>query len=136
MKTYFKLSKLGMCCPLVSLLMLCAAIIDSRGAWAEQKPLMWVGDIPLAPSFMLRPNEAVLFDSPAMRITKITAVSAATKAQIVQFYDTHLSALGWKGENGVYHKAGEQLAIQPLQGKPFSETEALWLIQLSPVPTE
>lgn len=105
----------------------------SLNVHAQDKPLIWVGNIPIEPSFALQPKQGIYFDTPAMRITKIIARSDAENAEILEFYNINLPALGWQGSDGIYTKDAEQLVIQPLEMAKISETESLWVILLSPL---
>lgn len=63
-------------------------------AFAEYSKL--VEDMPLMPKMQEQKEDFVVFDNPTGRIMQFSAITSASKKEILKFYSEALPPLGWK----------------------------------------
>lgn len=80
---------------------------------AEAEFVAGIDDLPLMEGLQQTPEGAVVFDKPSGRIVIAEATGTPADAAIMAFYRKTLPQLGWTGgKNGIFKRAGEQLAIE------------------------
>ena len=88
----------------------------------------WAGDVPIMNGLSIEPELGFAFDSPNGRIVMIFASSKAPASQIMGFYGSTLTQLGWGGGNGTWIRGNEKLLIGAVQ----TARGPLWRIMLQP----
>ena len=83
--------------------------LPSQAAQSQQHS--WVGDVPIMADLSVEPALGFAFDSPNGRIVMIFASSTANAADILEFYNESLAAIGWVGGDGEWRRGPETLLI-------------------------
>ena len=88
----------------------------------------WAGDVPIMNGLSIEPELGFAFDSPDGRIVMIFASSTMSASNIMGFYGSTLTQLGWGGGNGIWIRGNEKLVIGAVQ----TARGPLWRIMLQP----
>ena len=88
----------------------------------------WAGDVPIMNGLSIEPELGFAFDSPDGRIVMIFASSTVPASEIMGFYSSTLTQLGWGGGNGNWIRGNEKLVIGAVQ----TARGPLWRIMLQP----
>ena len=95
---------------------------------AETIQHRWAGDVPIMNGFSIEPELGFAFDSPDGRIVMIFASSTVPASEIMGFYGSTLTQLGWGGGDGSWIRGNEKLVIGAVQ----TARGPLWRIMLQP----
>ena len=88
----------------------------------------WAGDVPIMTGLSIEPELGFAFDSPDGRIVMIFASSTVPASEIMGFYGSTLTQLGWGGGDGSWIRGNEKLVIGAVQ----TARGPLWRIMLQP----
>ena len=88
----------------------------------------WVGDVPIMADLSVEPALGFAFDSPNGRIVMIFASSTANAADVLEFYNVALAAIGWVGGNGEWRRGPETLLISQVS----TSAGRLWQLMVRP----
>ena len=88
----------------------------------------WVGDVPIMADLSVEPALGFAFDSPNGRIVMIFASSTASAADILEFYNVSLAAIGWVGGDGEWRRGPETLIISEVS----TSAGRLWQLTVRP----
>ena len=100
--------------------------LQSHAAQSQQHS--WVGDVPIMADLSVEPALGFAFDSPNGRIVMIFASSTANAADILEFYNESLAAIGWVGGNGEWRRGPETLLISEVS----TAVGRLWRLMVRP----
>ena len=100
--------------------------LPSQAAQSQQH--IWVGDVPIMADLSVEPALGFAFDSPNGRIVMIFASSTANAANILEFYNESLAAIGWVGGDGEWHRGPETLLISEVG----TAVGRLWRLMVRP----
>ena len=95
---------------------------------AQSQQHSWVGDVPIMADLSVEPALGFAFDSPNGRIVMIFASSRANAADILEFYNNSLAAIGWVGGDGEWRRGPETLLISEVS----TATGRLWRLMVRP----
>ena len=98
----------------------------SQAAQSQQHG--WVGDVPIMADLSVEPALGFAFDSPNGRIVMIFASSTANAADIFEFYNVSLAAIGWVGGDGEWRRGPETLLISEVS----TSAGRLWRLMVRP----
>ena len=99
---------------------------SSQAAKSQQHS--WVGDVPIMADLSVEPALGFSFDSPSGRIVMIFASSTANAADILEFYNESLVAIGWVGGDGEWRRGPETLVISEVS----TAAGRLWRLMVRP----
>jgi hypothetical protein len=99
---------------------------SSQAAKSQQHS--WVGDVPIMADLSVEPALGFAFDSPSGRIVMIFASSTANAADILEFYNESLVAIGWVGGDGEWRRGPETLVISEVS----TAAGRLWRLMVRP----
>ena len=99
---------------------------SSQAAKSQQHS--WVGDVPIMADLSVEPALGFAFDSPSGRIVMIFASSTANAADILEFYNESLVAIGWDGGDGEWRRGPETLVISEVS----TAAGRLWRLMVRP----
>ena len=99
---------------------------SSQAAKSQQHS--WVGDVPIMADLSVEPALGFAFDSPSGRIVMIFASSTANAADILEFYNESLVAIGWFGGEGEWRRGPETLVISEVS----TAAGRLWRLMVRP----
>tara|TARA_B100000989_G_scaffold298433_2_gene287758 strand:- start:1094 stop:1537 length:444 start_codon:yes stop_codon:yes gene_type:complete len=88
----------------------------------------WVGDVPIMADLSVEPALGFAFDSPNGRIVMIFASSTANAADVLEFYNVSLAAIGWVGGHGEWRRGPETLLISEVS----TSAGRLWRLMVRP----
>ena len=100
--------------------------LPSQAAQSQQHS--WVGDVPIMADLSVEPALGFAFDSPNGRIVMIFASSTANAADILEFYNESLAAIGWVGGDGEWRRGPETLLISEVS----TAAGRLWRLMVRP----
>ena len=100
--------------------------LPSQAAQSQQHS--WVGDVPIMANLSVEPALGFAFDSPNGRIVMIFASSTANAADILEFYNESLAAIGWVGGDGEWRRGPETLLISEVS----TAVGRLWRLMVRP----
>ena len=100
--------------------------LPSQAAQSQQHS--WVGDVPIMADLSVEPALGFAFDSPNGRIVMIFASSTANAADILEFYNESLAAIGWVGGDGEWRRGPEMLLISEVS----TAAGLLWRLMVMP----
>ena len=95
---------------------------------AQSQQHSWVGDVPIMTDLSVEPALGFAFDSPNGRIVMIFASSKANAADILEFYNESLAAIGWVGGDGEWRRGPETLLISEVS----TAAGRLWRLMVRP----
>ena len=95
---------------------------------AQSQQHSWVGDVPIMTDLSVEPALGFAFDSPNGRIVMIFASSTANAADILEFYNESLAAIGWVGGDGEWRRGPETLLISEVS----TAAGRLWRLMVRP----
>ena len=99
---------------------------SSQAAKSQQHS--WVGDVPIMADLSVEPALGFAFDSPSGRIVMIFASSTANAADILEFYNESLVAIGRVGGDGEWRRGPETLVISEVS----TAAGRLWRLMVRP----
>ena len=97
---------------LMMLTLIGGQFLIGQPAKAETQQHRWAGDVPIMQGWQIEPELGFAFDSPNGRIVMIFASSTAPASEIMGFYGSTLTQLGWGGGNGSWIRGNEKLIIK------------------------
>ena len=95
---------------------------------AQSQQHSWVGDLPIMADLSVESALGFAFDSPNGRIVMIFASSTANAADILEFYNESLAAIGWVGGDGEWRRGPETLLISEVS----TAAGRLWRLMVRP----
>ena len=95
---------------------------------AQSQQHSWVGDVPIMADLSVEPALGFAFDSPNGRIVMIFASSTANAADILEFYNESLAAIGWVGGDGEWRRGPETLLLSEVN----TAVGRLWRLMVRP----
>ena len=104
----------------------CSSFTLSKASQSQQHS--WVGDVPIMADLSVEPALGFAFDSPNGRIVMIFASSTANAADVLEFYNVALAAIGWVGGNGEWRRGPETLLISQVS----TSAGRLWQLMVRP----
>ena len=104
----------------------CSSFTLSKASQSQQHS--WVGDVPIMADLSVEPALGFAFDSPNGRIVMIFASSTANAADVLEFYNVSLAAIGWVGGNGEWRRGPETLLISQVS----TSAGRLWQLMVRP----
>ena len=104
----------------------CGSFTLSKASQSQQHS--WVGDVPIMADLSVEPALGFAFDSPNGRIVMIFASSTANAADVLEFYNVSLAAIGWVGGNGEWRRGPETLLISQVS----TSAGRLWQLMVRP----
>lgn len=97
-------------------LWLCAAFLAAAvgsAAWAEDRFVTGVDDLPLMTGLSPMAGQGVVFDAPSGRIVEAWAEGAVSRAAVLSFYGSTLPQLGWTASApDLFRRNGETLRLE------------------------
>ena len=118
---------------LITFVFLASFVLATFGSFASSRATQtrqnsWIGDIPIMADLSVEPALGFAFDSPNGRVVMIFASSTANAADILEFYNVSLAAIGWVGGDGEWRRGPEKLLISEVS----TAAGRLWQLMVRP----
>ena len=115
-------------CVIFTILFGIPTFLSNKSQALQSQQHGWIGDVPIMDALSVEPALGFAFDSPNGRIVMIFASSKATFAEIMNFYNKSLLAIGWLGGDGEWHRGSEKLIISEVR----TTAGLLWRLMVQP----
>lgn len=90
-----------------------ASPVVGPAAWAEDRFVTGIDDLPLMTGLSPLAGQGVVFDAPGGRIVEAWAEGAVSRAAVLSFYGSTLPQLGWTAARpDLFRRNGETLRLE------------------------